>query len=90
MSLAAKWVEMYQSTLGVELEAARGAALSKLNAKLGTNHTRGDLWRWEGGAGMRSDRRRFILEETLPWIVKKNGWKITPPQIAEIIDLLTE
>ena len=87
MSLAKTWIEFHRSEeLG--LEAARAKALEGLNKKLGTNHTRGDLWRWEQGAGMQPDRREYMMREVIPYFAKMKGFKITKAQVEELLELL--
>lgn len=71
MSLANSWIAMYQARHNLPLEAAREMALSGLNGALGTKCTRADLWRWENGATMRQDRRKYILTDCLAFILEQ-------------------
>lgn len=87
MSLASTWVQMYQAR-GLTIEEARTSALANLNKALATNCTRGDLWRWEQGAGMHTQRRNFILRETLPYICKLKRWRMDEVQMQELLEML--
>jgi len=89
---------MYQERHNFALEEARAHALAKLNTKLGSSCTRADLWRWEGGGGMTKERRGFIMNDVLPYIIERHfpagpdgaGLKRKPTakEIADLVDRL--
>lgn len=85
MNLAQTWVELHYRSSD-NMEQARAKALEELNKALGTNHTRGDLWRWEAGAGMRPDRREFMVRQVVPFINEDKRLKLSQSQVDELIE----